>query len=116
MSINNIEINRIYRCCNKKCEGMIQITQKATEDFLKACPFCHQDELVIETAKLNLSFFIDANKPKTFGAQSDLNTKHREQMFGKKQKSPNTPWYRKSDRVDFKILRDPHKYITEGKI
>lgn len=116
MSINNIEIKRIYRCCNKECEGIIQTTQMATEDFLKTCPFCHQEELVIETAKLNLSFFIDTNKPKTFGAQSDLNTKQREKEFGKKPHSKDKPWYRKSDKVDFQILRNPHKYIVEGKV
>lgn len=92
--------------------GIISIKQKATEDFIKTCPFCHQEELIIETAKLSISTYIDMSKPKTFGSQSELNTKNKEK---ESQKSKNKkPWYRKQDKVNFNILKNPHKYITTG--
>lgn len=54
------------------------------------------------------------SKPKTFGSQSEINTKNREKELGKPKSKK--PWYRKQEKVNFKILQNPHKYITTGQV
>lgn len=56
------------------------------------------------------------SKPKTFGSQSDINSKRREKEGLITKKKQPKPWYRSQDKVNFKILKDPHKYITTGNI
>ena len=99
-------VTRVYKC--SKCDGVIAVDQDASECFLRDCPFCHQEELLIESGHMNISFVIDLNKPKTVGALAESNKKYaiNEGLYDKKTKK----------KYNYDILKNPNKYIVEGAV
>lgn len=103
-------VSRIYECTNKECQGQFVIQQKANDKFKKKCPFCKKMSLVIESATTVFSFIQSLNKPRTLGALAEKNSKDRPDKIKKDPK----PWWRESDRIDMKILKNPKYYVETG--
>lgn len=124
--IQDIAIDRIYSCENEACCAIIQITQKATDPFEKKCPFCGKESLVLKEAKCSIQGFVDTSKPKTLGSIAEKNrtkmekngdiTKGEAESWTGKKKNKSKPFWRKSDKIDFSILKNPKKYIETGKV
>jgi DNA-directed RNA polymerase subunit RPC12/RpoP len=105
-------VKRTYRCLSCKTDHYFE--QKASEKFKKKCPNCGKRELYIHEASSSVG--IDMKKVKTVGMLADINTRRMEKegtlpQMGKKKR----PWWRKSDKIDQRILKDPIKYIETGK-
>ena len=109
------EICRIYKCHNKMCGCKISVVQKLTDDWLTTCPFCHQEELYVESGKMSLSVAIDTHNPKTLGMLASKNTESKLKTGEITHNSKQRPWWRKKDKVDFDVLKKPDRYIFEGK-
>jgi len=117
MSILDVEIYRIYRCC--ACQGEIGYAQKPTDDWIKTCPLCNKDELLLHKAISNISTIVGFNDPKTLGALAEKNSREREKQGlsnkGIKDKGEK-PWWRKNSKINFDVLKNPNRYIEQGKI
>lgn len=111
-SVWNQYINRVYKCTN--CECVISYKEKVTKSFRKKCPLCSTNCLLFETADSPFTVFIDLNKPKTLGAISDQNIKRKEVERASKKKKK--PWWRKTDKINFDILKNPTGYLLDDKI
>ncbi|TXT66086.1 MAG: hypothetical protein BAJALOKI3v1_50086 [Promethearchaeota archaeon] len=114
MSIANCNVYRVYRCCN--CKAEIGINQLASDDWFKNCPMCKQDELIIKSAKLSINTIVDGQTPQTIGSLADKNRDIKLKNGEiKEKKKPPRPWWRKSDKINFDILKNPRRYIETGK-
>ena len=115
MSIGDLVVYRIYRC--ETCEAEIECEQKAKENFKSKCPFCEKRTLVLKSARTSMVVLIDTKTPKTLGSLADKNTANmkKDGTLLEDQKEDTTPWWRKGKRkIDYKILRNPNKYIQTG--
>ncbi len=112
MAISDLEVIRIYSCTNAECAGQLSMKQKASEKWRKKCPFCKKFSLVLDSASLTISTFIDTKKPKTLGSMSQENRKRKEKEFGPE--VDTKPFWRKSKKIDFNILKNPRKYVQSG--
>lgn len=113
----DIDITRIYKCHN--CKAVLRVTQHCSEGFLKECPFCYKDELLIESGKSSMSFIIRGDGNRTIGSIAEENTRRREKETGEAfpgRKKKEKPWWRKSDKVNTEILKNPEKYILTGEV
>lgn len=115
MSIFDTTITRIYKC--SACEAKFEFQQKVTDDFETICPLCNQPELLIESAKTSISTFVDQTQAKTFGTQAEKNTERmkKEGTYPKEDVS-KVPFYRPQKKINYKILQNPSKYISTGRI
>ena len=109
----NLVISRTYKCsaCGQKC----YFEQKATEKFKKKCPNCGKNELYIDSATCSLS--VGVNETKTIGGLADKNTRKMEKEGTLPPPKPKAkrPWWRKTDKVDLDILKNPKRFIEEGR-
>lgn len=120
MSILDSYIKRIYRCSRKQCDAVVEYNQKFGEDFMTKCPFCEKSSLLLESADCGISVLMELSKPKTLGTLAEQNGKELEKTeeYHKKQeeKKKKRPFWRKNtDKCDFKVLKNPSKYIETGK-
>lgn len=113
MSLKDIEIYRTYKCT--ECEGIIGLTQGAVDDFIKDCPFCGRQTMLMDSAETNLTFLFDLKKPKTLGMIAQTNEASNEKEYGPAEPKWK-PWWRDKHRVNFDILKNPSRYIEEGRI
>lgn len=113
--LDEIEIDRVYRCTNKKCSGVIAVTQKIFDQFIKICPFCEKESLIMQSADCGITMLVEPSVAKTWGTQAEVNTKRRENEREVAPKKKFRPFWRNSD-IDYKILKNPQKFIYEGKI
>ena len=99
-------VTRVYKCSS--CEGVIAVDQEASEEFIRDCPFCKKEELLIESGHMNISVFVDLNKPKTIGALAEKNSRYaiNEGLYYKKTKK----------KYNYDILKNPNKYVAEGAV
>ncbi len=110
-------IYREYRCTNPNCEAKISFTQKAKDKWKKVCPFCRKHSLLMEHANMALSGLIDTKKAKTFGAVSDENRLRKQKETGIDTMAPKAPpFWRKKNKIDYSILKNPKKYIETGSL
>ena len=122
---NEIEVNRHYRCRNDECAAEIVITQMATDDFVRLCPFCEQETMGLVSGDCKISMVMDLTKAKTVGSVAEKNrarmekngeiTKDQAESWSGKKKAKR-PWWRKTDKINFDILKNPKRYIQTGKI
>ena len=110
MGIQQATVSRIYKCLSCKIE--ISVNQTTKEDFLRVCPNCSQEELVIKHAKLSIGAMVDSHTVKTVGMLAEKNT---DKMIkeGKLPKGKPKPFWRKS-KVNYNVLKNPEKYIKTG--
>lgn len=106
-------VYRVYKCLD--CEGQVGIEQTLIEDFIKLCPFCDKESMVISSGTLGISIVMDSKKPKTLGAQSDHNIRQDEKE-GKFRSDKPKPFYRPKQKVNFDVLKNPSKYVGTGQI
>jgi hypothetical protein len=118
MSIFDSDITRIYKCTNIECEGIISCKQKVKDDWIKTCPFCGKDELVIESGEINMSIMFDLNKPKTLGmvSQKNADRKIKEGNLTFNADKKKVPFWRKNKKINYDILKNPNRYIAEGTV
>lgn len=117
-SLFDAEVYRVYKCTDDTCDASIGVTQAAKDPWLIKCPFCEKDTLVIHSGSLkNIHTLVGVNSPTTLGSLAEQNT------LEKKKKGESTkreggfkPWWRKDDKVNFNILKNPKRYIETGKI
>lgn len=118
--IEDIEVHRHYKCRNPECEAEIVKTQKCTEDFIRICPFCGKEEFSLVSGTSTIIGTVDLQEGKTIGSIAEKNTQRRLKegtikpedalnWQGKKKKP--RPWWRKTDKPDFSILKNPKKYM-----
>lgn len=110
-NLANSIVKRTYKCSS--CGTLHYFEQKASEKFKKKCPNCGKRELYIHEAVSSVG--IDMKEVKTVGMLADINTRRMEKegtlpTEGKKKR----PWWRKSDKIDQRILKNPIKYIETG--
>lgn len=113
MGLFDQEMYRQYKC--DSCGIIIGRKEKVSDPWLKKCPHCEKETLFIHSGSLNLSIFIDADKPKTLGSLAEKNTKEKiksGELEPTKKKSK--PFWRKSDKINYDILKNPDRYIKEG--
>lgn len=114
----DLEISRVYRCTS--CQYQEHVVQKASDDFLHKCPACKKDDLVIEEANCGLNVAVGINSPKTIGALAEKNRtiKERNGELSPKDidglRGTKKPWWRKKNKIDYSILKNPEKYIKKG--
>lgn len=113
MSLMDLEVDRVYEC--DECDAQIAVTQKVSDDFLKTCPFCELDGLFMKHADCRLNTSIDLNQPTTLGSLAEKNTEEKIKRGEMKPAEAPTPWWRKGKKRNFDILKNPTKYIIEGK-
>jgi DNA-directed RNA polymerase subunit RPC12/RpoP len=108
----DLMVNRIYKC--EKCEGEVLYKENCSKSFRKRCPLCNKNGLLLKEGHINMDIFVDMKKSKTLGSQSDLNYKklEKEQEIKKVQ----NPWWRKNKKINFDVLKNPTRYINEGKL
>ncbi len=116
MSINDAEITRIYRCSREDCDCKISYTEKVSRPWRKICPLCHKKSLYLDSASSSLSLLFDVKNGHTLGSLSDANNRRREKESGPKKSKGKKPFWRSKDRVDYKVLKNPAKYIQTGSI
>jgi type IV secretory pathway VirD2 relaxase len=110
-------IHRIYECTNKKCEAKIHLEEQVKDMWKTTCPFCEKESLQLESAQLVAPVFIDLNKPKTIGSLGEKNYQlaiKEGRDTGIKKKDKKKPWWRKNDKVNFNVLKNPNKYVETG--
>ena len=114
MSLSDQKIVRIYQCTHKACEAKMSYIEAVGKKWRKMCPICRKRSLVLDSAHLNISTFIDVNNPRTFGGCSDKNTYRREKegLAPKKE----TPFWRKNKKINYNVLKNPKKYVETGTI
>jgi DNA-directed RNA polymerase subunit RPC12/RpoP len=110
MSLGNQTIHRIYTCLN--CKGQIAYKEQVKDKWRKKCPFCNKNSLLLDKAVLSLSTIIGLNESKTFLSLAQKNTERRNKELGIKKKKK--PFWRKKDKVNFEVLKNPTKYVNEG--
>ena len=110
MSLGNQTIHRIYSCSN--CKGQLAYKEKVKDKWRKRCPFCNKNSLLLDKAVLTLSTIIGLNEPKTFKSLAEKNTERRNKELGIKKK--RNPFWRKSNKVNFEVLKNPNRYVSEG--
>lgn len=102
-------VYRIYKCY--ECEGEIGVEQTLKDDWLKECPFCSKEALLIKEGNLASQAMVDVKKPKTLGSLSEKNRdkkiKEGEDTTGMRKK----PFWRDSHKINFDILKNPTKYV-----
>ena len=114
MSLGDQTVNRVYKCDNNECAAEIAYRQKVSDKWKKKCPFCKKMTLYIESGSLSLSVMLDVKNPNTLGLVAEKNRERAEKegkTFGKKR-----PFWRKKDKIDFSILKNPKKYVQTGSI
>jgi hypothetical protein len=120
MGIFDSTIVRYYRCTDEKCQGEICVEEKVKDDWQTKCPFCGLESLILDRADSNISIFMDYSKPKTIGALAEQNTKEKiktgEMEQIQKEERKNLPFWRKSKKINYQVLKNPQKYIREGKV
>ena len=114
MSLEDFVIKRIYRCTNNECAAVLSFDQKYNEKWKKRCPLCKKHSLLLESGTTSITTFIDLTKPKTFGSASDENKKRREKE--NPIEKPKKPWWRKSNKINYNVLKNPKKYIDTGTV
>lgn len=112
MPIADQTINRLYRCTNEECETEVAYKEKVSQKWRKKCPFCKKHTLILESGNLSMTLMIDVKKPTTLGSLGQVNQARKDKEEGVK--GPTRPFWRKKDKVDFNVLKNPKKYIMEG--
>lgn len=114
MALSDQKIVRVYKCTNEPCEAQMSYMETVSKKWRKKCPICKKRSLVLESASLNISTFIDLQNPKTFGGCSDKNMIRREKEGSQEDKKP--PFWRKNKKINYNILKNPKKYVDTGTI
>lgn len=118
MGISDLEIYRIYQCSNKDCSAKIGFQQKASDKWKKRCPCCRKHTLIIYESKSNIS--INSNtSAKTIGMLAEKNSEYKYKHSldldnPSRPKDAKIPFWRKSRKVNFDILRNPKSYVERG--
>ena len=113
--LGDLEIYRIYECTEEDCGCEIGVVQTAKEGFIKECPECSKETLVMKSGKANMSIFIDPDKPKTLGMQGQMNRREQEANGTQMDPVKKKPWWRSKYKIDYDILKNPKRYIETGK-
>lgn len=108
-------ITRVYEC--KSCESVVAFEESASKAFRKRCPVCNKHALLLKEGISNLSIFVDSTRPKTLGALAEKNTEDKLKR-GESIEDPlrKKPFWRKSNKINYKVLSNPGKYVQTGKI
>jgi predicted RNA-binding Zn-ribbon protein involved in translation (DUF1610 family) len=117
MSIGDASVTRLYGC--ESCECEIAYKQLVKEKWKKKCPMCGKHTLVLKSADISMNVLFDVSVPKTLGSLAEHNSKKKVSEEGKDAlgKPKEVPWWRKNKKkVDFSVLKNPQKYIQEGKV
>lgn len=114
MSVGDVSIHRVYSCSNNQCGCQIAYKERVKDKWRKRCPFCKKHSLILDKATTNISFVKSYKDFSTFGMISDQNKKRLEQEEGVKENK--TPFWRKSKKINFNVLRNPAKYIQTGSV
>lgn len=113
-SVFDSEVTRIYRCHNEECEAEIVCKEKLSDPWKHQCPFCEKNELYLSSSTDPFTILKDLKNPNTVGMLAQKNTdrkvKEENLQIGKKKR----PWWRKTDKLDFSILKNPKKFIETG--
>lgn len=115
MPIGDMKICRVYECSEDDCSCQIVCEEFVKDEWQTKCPFCKKKSLLLKSASLNMSIMVDLSKPKTLGSLGEQNAK-RIAKEGKLQKEDKIkpPFWRKNKKINYKILRDPKRYIESG--
>jgi hypothetical protein len=117
MSLAEQSIYRVYKCDNDDCASVVGYNETIGDPWRKECPFCLEQSLYLDSAITKLTTVMELNQPKTIGTLGERNyekaLKEGKKIFGEK---PKKPFYRSKDKVNFDILKNPNKYISEGRI
>ncbi len=114
MALSDQIVSRVYKCDNPDCAAEIAYEQKVSDPWKKKCPFCKKMKLYIDSGSMNISLTINLNNPRTLGLVAEKNRERAEKegkIFGRKK-----PFWRKKDKIDFSILKNPKKYVETGTI
>ncbi len=113
-----------YSCENKECNLAFECVQPIKEQAISRCPNCLKKSLRRGIGG-GIAIIIKTNTPTTLGG---LGEKNSERMLKEQGHLPysssnpdpaKTPWWRKSKDgkalpLDFKVLRNPDKFIQKG--
>lgn len=115
MPLNDQTIYRVYQCDNEECEAQLEVKETVGDPWQKECPFCKKNSLFLKSAHMNMSIFIDHSKPKTLGSLGEKNYEEavKNGTIQPKKKEPK-PFWRKTDKINYNILKNPNKYVKEG--
>lgn len=116
MPLSEQTIHRIYDCKNAECAAKIALTEKVGDPWMKTCPFCEQDTLLLDKAVLSLSGIVGMKNRTTLGSLSDENRRSYEKEHGKDKFHKDIPFWRKSSKLNMEILKNPQKYVETGHI
>lgn len=116
MSLEDQTVFRVYECGD--CGLVIKVEQGVFDDFIKYCPDCNSNDFIRVQSKLGLMCDVDQNKPKTLGALAEKNYEHYKKTNPDKvaSKKKIKPWWRKSEKINYDILKDPKRYIKDGRV
>ena len=109
-------IYRKYRCLN--CQVIIGCKQLVKDDWLRVCPHCEKEELIIQSGELSVSVLTDINKPKTIGTLSEQNRREKERRGDTDidKRKADKPWWRKDKKINYDVLKNPTEYIQTGDV
>jgi len=119
MGLFDQDITNTYKC--EECKGEIAVKQLVKDPWVKTCPFCQKETLIHKSGNLGMSFFIDQENPKSIGMLGQKNTERALKEgktlkdLGFKEKAPK-PWWRKSEKINYDVLKNPTRYTMEGRI
>ena len=113
-----------YNCQNKECELEFECSQSIKEKAHVKCPSCSRKTLQRDISG-GIAIIIKTDTPTTLGTLGEKNTermlKTQEHLpYSKSNPDPKqSPWWRKDKSgralpLDFKVLRNPDKYIETG--
>jgi len=109
-------VNRIYKCDKEECGIEIAVTQSSSDPWIKICPNCKKESLYIRSGKANIGINVDASQPKTVGTLAEKNAKDMVKRGESIEPDMRHKTLTKDGyKYDFSILKNPKKYIMEGK-
>lgn len=116
MPLKDQTIHRVYACTDPACEAKICYKETVGDPWRKLCPFCNKESLILDSAHLDLSTIMDLSKPKTIGTLGEKNYREAVKQGKIQPKKKFKPFWRKKDKIDFSILKNPNNYIQTGHI
>lgn len=105
-----------YECENAECACVVEIRHSIKDDPIKTCPLCHQEKLRRNVVS-GFMVMIEPSKPRTLMGVAEKNTKDalaRGETPPGWEKKPTPPW--RDGPLDMRVLKNPRKYIMEGKV